>query len=285
MALFSTESDVSAFVTTVYEQALTVARERTFMNQLVTVFGDKQGLAPRTVTSYGTATIVQVGETDDIASQAIGRTSLSTLTPAEFGASYLITDSRVETDQEQVRRDAAIELGMAMADSMEAAIIGDFASLTGGTVGAAGSTALWGHLFAAQTILRKNKVPGPYAAVLHPYQWFPIAKAVTPAAGAQTNAPGVQDQVTRDNFFITSVAGLNIFVSANVPIDSSDDAVGAVFGMQALALDIRRAPRLEYERDASRRAWETVLTAVYAHGIWRPTYGVQFKSDASTPTF
>jgi hypothetical protein len=268
MALFSTESDVSAFVTTVYEQALTVARERTFMNQLVTVFGDKQGLAPRTVTSYGTATIVQVGETDDIASQAIGRTSLSTLTPAEFGASYLLTDSRIETDPEQ-----------------EAAIIGDFASLTGGTVGAAGSTALWGHLFAAQTILRKNKVPGPYAAVLHPYQWFPIAKAVTPAAGAQTNAPGVQDQVTRDNFFITSVAGLNIFVSANVPIDSSDDAVGAVFGMQALALDIRRAPRLEYERDASRRAWETVLTAVYAHGIWRPTYGVQFKSDASTPTF
>ena len=33
--------------------------------------------------------------------------------------------------------------------------------------------------------------------------------------------------------------------------------------------------RLEPERDASRRGWELNLSTVYAHGVWRPTYGVQ----------
>ena len=42
----------------------------------------------------------------------------------------------------------------------------------------------------------------------------------------------------------------------------------------ALALDMRRAPRLEPERDASRRGYELNLSAVYAHGVWRPKFGV-----------
>jgi len=285
MVLLNSESDISSFVTTIYEQALYVARERLYMNQLVTVLTDQAGIAPRAVTQYGTANIYQVAETDDLAGQTISRTALSTLTPAEFGGSYWLTDTRIETDTEQVRRDASIELGMAMADSMEVAMIGDFPSLTGGTVGAAGSTALWGHLIAAQTILRANKVPGPYSVVLHPFQWFPIGKAVTPAAAAVTNAPAVQDAITRDNFFIGSIQGLNIYVSANVPINGSGDATGAMFAQQALALDIRRAPRVEFDRDISRRAIEMVISSVYAHGVWRPTYGVQIITDAATPTF
>jgi hypothetical protein len=52
----------------------------------------------------------------------------------------------------------------------------------------------------------------------------------------------------------------------------------------ALALDVRRAPRIERERDASRRADEINLSAVYAHGTWRSKFGVQLISDASVPT-
>ena len=52
----------------------------------------------------------------------------------------------------------------------------------------------------------------------------------------------------------------------------------------ALALDVRRAPRVERQRDASRRAEELNLSAVYAHGVWRPKFGVKIISDASIPT-
>ena len=66
--------------------------------------------------------------------------------------------------------------------------------------------------------------------------------------------------------------------------DDDDDFVGAVFPRNAIALDWRRRPRVEPERDASRRGWEFNMSSVYAHGVWRPALGVQFIFDASAPT-
>jgi hypothetical protein len=76
----------------------------------------------------------------------------------------------------------------------------------------------------------------------------------------------------------------NIFISSNLSINGSDDCTAGIFSPMALALDIRRAPRIERERDASRRADEINLSAVYAHGTWRPKFGVKLISDASVPT-
>ena len=50
----------------------------------------------------------------------------------------------------------------------------------------------------------------------------------------------------------------------------------------AIAYDLRRDVRLEPERDASKRAWELNLTMMYAHGVWRPLWGVQIIHDAQT---
>jgi len=47
---------------------------------------------------------------------------------------------------------------------------------------------------------------------------------------------------------------------------------------------MRRALRLEDERDASRRGIELNMTAVYAYGVWRPAMGITGLFDASTPT-
>jgi hypothetical protein len=41
---------------------------------------------------------------------------------------------------------------------------------------------------------------------------------------------------------------------------------------------------MEAERDASRRGWELNMTAVYAHGVWRPEWGVCMTFDAAAPT-
>lgn len=279
---FTTYSDVSSLINTIYTDALRVAREQTIMDMLVTTFSDRQGLAPRSVTQYGQVSINEIGESDDILPQQFSRSLLSTLTPAEKGAQFFLTDSRIESDPEDVRRDAAIELGGGIATKIETDILGNFSSLTGGTIGAAGSTLVWGHFFGALSILRANLAPFPYVCVMHPYQWNVLGKAVAPP-GAQTNAPEFQDAVM-ENFWVSRVSGVDIFISSNIAIDGNGDATAAMFARPAIAYDNRRAPRLEPERDASRRAWELNMTSVYAHGVWRPTYGVQMISDASTPS-
>lgn len=278
----NTYSDISALVNDIYEDALVVARDSTLAVRLVNVFTDQMGLAPRKVTEYGTVDVNQVGEDDDLASQSFNRSLLSTLTPAEYGAQIFATDSRIETDTESYRRDSAQELGTAFGQKVDTDIFGNFSSLTGGTIDSSGTTLAWSAIFNSISILRANNVPGPYVAVLHPYQWLDLAADVLPA-GAQTNAPEFQDEVMRQ-FFVQRALGVDIFVSSNVAVDANDDATGAVFNRAALAYDSRRAFRLEPERDASRRGWELNATAVYAHGIWRPTYGVQVISDASQPS-
>jgi hypothetical protein len=85
------------------------------------------------------------------------------------------------------------------------------------------------------------------------------------------------------NYAVGNWVGMSWFTSANISVDTSDDAVGAVFHREALALDTRRAPRLEAERDASLRATELNMTAGYAHGVRRSTYGRYITSDATTP--
>jgi hypothetical protein len=208
---------------------------------------------------------------------------LSTLTPGEHGGQYFLSDLRVESDPFGVRQDAAQELGVAMAQKIELDLLGNFSSLTGGTVGAAGTVVTWGHFYAMIAQLRAQNAPGPYNFVCRPEQWHQLGKAAS-VAGTYTNAADSLKEDVNRQYYIGTASGVNIFVSANIPVISGDDAYCAMFAPQALALDIRRAPRLEPERDASRRGWELNMSAVYAHGVWRPKFGVKGLFDASVPT-
>lgn len=91
------------------------------------------------------------------------------------------------------------------------------------------------------------------------------------------------NQALRD-YFVGRWVNVLWFTNANIAIDASDDAISGIFNPGALAFDSRRAPRLEPERDASLRAWELNMTAGYAHGVRRDTFGVQYTADATTPT-
>lgn len=56
---------------------------------------------------------------------------------------------------------------------------------------------------------------------------------------------------------------------------------GGMWNRNALAFDVRRALRIESERDASLRQTEWNSTMIYAHGVWRPNWGVNFSSQAT----
>ena len=283
MASLNPSSDISSFINSVFEAAILVARDNNVMTGLVRTFNDRTGVATRQNSQYGGATMNSIAETDDLVGQAFTPSSIATLTPAEVGAQYFMTDTRVESDPFGVRNDAAADLGGAMATKIESDLLGVFSSFTGGTVGTAGTAFTWGHLFAMESILRANKAPYPYFLVLHPYQWHPLAKAAS-VAGSSTNIPASLAEQVNQSFFVRQAGGVSIFVSANISIDSNADAYLGMFSRDALALDMRRAPRLEPERDASRRGWELNMSAIYAKGVWRPTFGVQGIFDATAPS-
>lgn len=280
---YNTYANISSLVNTIYEDSLLVARDAALGPSIVTTFTDMSGMALRKVNEYGTVTVNSVGESDDLVSQVFTPANLSTLTPAEYAAQFLLTDQRIETDWNNVNRDAAMELGAGFAESVDTNLFSNFTSLTGGTVGASGSSMTWAYFNAAVARLRNGKVPmAGLVAVMHPYHWNDLAAAASTAATSETNAPEWLRAELARNYFVGRVSGVNIFLSPYVGTNSTD-AYFAVFHPMALALDVRRAFRIERERDASRRAWELNASTVYAHGVWRPKWGIQGIADATAP--
>lgn len=265
--------DIASYVQTIYENAELIARDNSFLTNLVLNFSDASGTAIRSRSEYGSVTFNQISDADDLTSQAFTPAVKNSLTPKYFGAQFFITDLRIANDPFQVRRDAESELGLAAAEKVQKDIISNFSSLTGGTVGSAGGTLRWADFFAALTQLKRQKAPMPWSCVLEPGQWHHLGTAVVPA-GAQTNAPDFQDEVVRQ-WWVARVGGVNIFVTPDIA--SGTAAVAAMFSRNAIAFDLRRAFRIEPERDASRGGggWELNATMLYATGVWRPSWGVQ----------
>jgi hypothetical protein len=284
MPSLNPSTDISSFINTIFEASILVARDNNVMTGLVRTFNDRQGLAVRQNSQYGGLTVNSITETDDMTGQAFTPSSIATLTPAEAGGQYFLTDNRIKSDPFAVRNDAATDMGLAMATKIETDLIGVIPSFTGGTVGTAGSTITWGHIFAMEAQLKAQKAPYPYFMVMHPYQWQPLAKAASVASSSATNAAASLLEEVNSMFFVKQVGGVFLFTSSNFTIDGSDDAKPGMWSRDAIAFDVRTAPYIEPERDASRRGWELNLSATYAKGVWRPKFGVQGIFDCTAPT-
>jgi hypothetical protein len=279
-------TDITAYINPIFEASLLVAREQNVMvnNAMIRIFNDRTGMAVRKNSQYGGMTVNSIIETDDLQGQEFKPGVIASLTPSEAGGQYFLTDTRVESDPFAVQEDAARDMGQAMSSKMDVDMISLFSTFTGGTVGAAGTVITWGHLLAAEAQLVAKFAPYPYFCVLHPYQWQVLAKAASVASTVATNAaPSLLEEVNK-MFFVKQVGGIMIFTSANVSIDGSNDAHGGMWSRDALAMDIRRAPRIAPQRDESRRGTELNLSTVYAKGLWRPTFGVDMFFDAAVPT-
>ena len=284
MAGESTAGSIAAYINEIWEAAVLVARENTVMAGLVNFYGDRTGLAERYFSRYTGGTVAALAETSDLSAQTFTPGTISKLTPAQFGAQYFITDLRIESDPFQVRQDAAQDLGELFAVHVDTNLCGTavFGALTGGTVGAAGGTLGWAEIMKAISYLRRQHVPQPYACVLEPGQWYHLAATIAPGA-TLTNSPALQDAVARQ-YFVGNAFGVDFYVDSNIATGTA--AKGAMFGRQAIALDVRRALRIETQRDASRGGggWELNATQVYAYGVWNPLAGVQMIGTSVIPT-
>lgn len=280
---------VSSIAPDIQEDATFVLREMGVMQSLVTMFTDASGANPRKSYLFNQGTAQTIGETDDLVSHQLTPALDQTLTPAEIGLQFFVTDLRVESEApEQWRNAASQELGLAALDKVETDLVGDLANLTGGTIGAAGSVITWGYIAAAIAQARNaNKMASkPLVAVIHGYQWAVLAKTASVAGASLPNAPAYQDQITRtggSSVLAATFMGVPIYQTF-ASADGSGDFTGGVFPREAIAIDWRRRVRVEPQRDASRRGTELNMSGVYAHGIWYPSRGVKMIFDATAPT-
>ncbi len=284
MAL-NTYADISSIAPDIQDDAIFVLRETATMQNLVRTFNDARGGNPRKGYQYPQASAVAVGESDDLVSVAWTATLDQTLTPAEIGRQFFVTDLRADSESpENIRTDGGLELGLAARDKVETDLLSDLASLTGGTIGAAGTVITWGYVAAtiAQAQNANKSMSVPLACVLHGYQWSVLAKSASVAGASLAQAPGFTEEMTRRGL-VSAFMGVPIY-QVFAAVDGNGDFTGGVFPRDAIALDWRRPVRVEPERDASRRGTEFNMSAVYAHGIWRPTRGVQMIFDAAAPT-
>jgi len=97
---------------------------------------------------------------------------------------------------------------------------------------------------------------------------------------ANPNGGDLQNEAMR-NGFVGSIAGIDVYQSANIVVDSGNDAKGCVFGREAMAIAMKRDFNLETERNASLRAFELNATAVYGVAELDDSYGVEMFFDAA----
>lgn len=276
-------TSLNSLFNTLYEDALFVAREANIMTNLVTSYS-ATGWMNRVIPTRPQISAVGVADGVDFASPTtFGRTTLATLTPGEVIAQVVLTDQDIDTDPDDARRDAAIELGNAVATKIDTDLVGDFSSFTTDVGPGAGQSATISDFAAGIAILRNAKAPNPIYVVAHPFHWHDVWILLGQPGANQALLGDVANQALRD-YFVGRWVNVLWFTNANIAIDGNDDAISGLFNPGALAFDSRRAPRLEPERDASLRAWELNMTAGYAHGVRRDTFGVKYTADATTPT-
>jgi hypothetical protein len=277
-------TSISSFIASIYEDAVLVAREGGLMPSLVSGYS-AQGRMTRAFSTRPEVSYETVADAVDYSNPTtFGKSSVGTLTPGEVIAQFILTDANIESDPDNARAQAAQELGEAAAKKVDTDLVGVFSSFTTdtGTANSAFSTTIMAD---AISRLRAAFAPsGALRAVLHPYHWHDLWLELGKPAATLAALGDVTTQALRDYYVGTLLGGVRIFTSSNITVDTGVDAISGIFTQPAIMLDTRRQMRMEQERDASARAWELNVTAGYAYGIVRSTFGVKFTADAAEPS-
>jgi N4-gp56 family major capsid protein len=258
-------------------QARFTAEEESLMLGLVTRYdiGNQAGKTVQ-VPKYPAITAGALTEGTDMSSTTVSTTS-QTITVSEVGAQVILTDLAA-----MGAGNPAEELGTVLGNAIATKIDTDLIALFDGfssSLGGAGTEITVADLMKAAATLKTNKARGQMAAVVHPYHAYQL-KANLTNTFVNPNGGDLQNDAMR-NAYVGQIGGIDIYESSNVSIDGSDDAKGAVFVPEALAIAMKRDFNLETQRDASLRAFELNATAIYGVGELDDDYGVELLFDAA----
>ena len=210
-------------------------------------------------------------------SAADTNTTSKTISLVEHVVYAEVTDFLRDSAQENVIAGLANQSGLALAESIDKALIAQFANATG-SLGSAGTELAVTDILKAAATIRANKYTGRMIAIVSPLQAYALkAAAAGTAAIAGTN---LQNRAL-DGYFVTSIGGVDIYESALVGADENGDAVGCVFAPAAFGLAQRGGVNMEEQRNAAKRSTDVVMTAVAGVGTLRPELAVKLTFDAT----
>lgn len=273
----TTSTTLDDLFANIIAQARFTAEEQSLMSGLVTRY-DIGSVAGKTiqVPKYPAIAAAALTEGTDMTSTTVSTSSI-TVTVAEVGAQVLLTDMAAYGAGNPAEELGTV-LGNAIATKMDSDLIGLFAGFSG-SIGSAGAEMTVANLFKAAATLRSNKVTGAISAVFHPFVCYQIKANLTntfanPNGGDAQNAAMV-------NGYVGTIAGIDIYESANIAVDGSDDSVGCVFAPEAMALAMKRDFNIEIQRDASMRGFELNATAAYGVGELDDSFGIKVIADSA----
>lgn len=276
----------------------------------------KPGEGPtKYIDNYGRVVAVGVSDGADIANAQQLSDTQSSYSPSEIAVQVVVSGrSLTRSADRSLQANTGRMIRRAMMLRVDQDGCAQLASWVP-IVGAAGTVASPGLLSAAvaKTQIGNDRTnPEPYddiCGVFHPFQMHVIGGRLVPYTdvpvgtsvyGANTGAHGgvtvtsspgsgsIGDEVIRRGpRAIAQLSGVPIFLDANIAVDASDDASGAVFARIGLNYVQEEPAHLDADTtDASMRGavelngWES-----YVFGLYRSSNsGCEFLADASTPS-
>ena len=273
----TTSTTLDDLFANIIAQARFTAEEESLMLGLVTRYdiAGNEGKVIQ-VPKYPAITAAALTEGTDMTSTTVSTSSVD-ITVAEVGAQVVLTDLAAMGSGNPAQELGTV-LGNAIATKMDIDLLALFDGFSA-SIGAAAQEITVADLFKAAATLRNAKAQGDIFAVVHPFHAYQL-KANLTNTFANPNGGDAQNTAMA-NSYVGTIAGVDIYESANIVIDGNDDAKGAVFSREALAIAMKRDFQIETQRDASLRAFELNATAIYGVGELDDTYGVEMFFDAA----
>jgi hypothetical protein len=261
-------------------QAQYAAYENSVARQMVTVFDapvNSGKVLQVPVWSGITAELI----TDESAATAKDtNTTSASITLAEHVVYHKINDMLRDSAYSDVMAQIGDQSGRAIAESLDKQVFAEFANF-GTNVGGAGEELTLDRILRAASILRTNKLVGPFYAVIHPGAAYNLKKQLGNAGAATTPALSNAGNRVLDSFYIGTVAGVQIYESALVPTVSTD-VINGVFASSALGHAMRGTIEMEEQRQAKDRATDVVLKAVAGAATLQASHGVMIRTEINT---
>lgn len=276
-------SSDSSLLTNVLREAIFTASEKSIAGSVYNVYDmtATPGLTVQ-IPIYPEATAYTPTQAQDILGEAIS-TSNQTITAAEIGARIDVSDLLAESTARNMASDVGVLLGNSIAEKIDVEAFKKFREVTAG-VGDNAADLSANDILSAVYTLRNANAPtdadGDYFAVLHPGQALRLTKELI-AAGINTNAgalSSVGNSLISSSAYVGKMFNVKIFQSTALEDDSvANDTEGCLFSPIAFGHILKRAIRVETQRDASARTTEYVATTARGNAILKNNYAVRLR--------
>jgi len=277
MANEQTTSLNSELFTALLGDAQFAAYENSVARQVVTALDYPQNAGKvLQIPVYASISASDLSEGTAATAANTNTTSVS-LTLAEIGTYFQVTDMLRDSAQRDVVGDLGFQAGRAIAEKMDTGVFANFSSFDEIKSNVNAEVTV-DDILKGVSELRSRKLTGPFYCILHPGVAYQIKKELSNAGAATIPALSNAGNTVLSQFYVGQLAGCIIIESALVAT-SGNNAVNSVFTPMALAHALRGGVRMETQRQASARATDIMMTAVQGSAILNQQFGVKLTGN------